>query len=283
MNKKTFYIEKVLNNNSILIEDEHNNAAILLGKGIGFNRKSDAFSEINPELIEKSFYNFDETLKNQLIDMIKTFDEDIIQVSKSIIELAESVFGALNSHVYVSLTDHISFALDRLKNDLQITNPFQSQIKILLPKEYQIGLKAREIIQEKFNILIPDEEVSFIAFHINAAREQIKVNRVVQEMRIYKDITQMIQDDLDIALDSDTCSDLYLIIQAYVKKETLPLQFLIERIPLTEQNLDANHRSVIGKITSYIENQIGSKLSVNQKSVLSAYIEHVRAKGVSNA
>ncbi|MBI9009184.1 MAG: PRD domain-containing protein [Tenericutes bacterium] len=275
MPKRRYFIERVLNNNSILIKGTNNHTKILTGKGIGFNQKANTFTEIEDYLIEKSFFNYDETLKNQLIDLITNFDENIIQVSNQIITLAEKKFGELNTHVYISLTDHLSFALDRLKNNQIITNPFQSSIQLLLFEEYEIALQAREIIEEKFSVLIPDEEVGFIAFHLNAARENIKVNYVVQEMRIYKAIIQMIETEFKIELESTKCADLYLIIQAYVKQKALPLQFLIENVKLKQYSTGSKKYNLLKKIVDYIENQTDRALTNKQKLVLTAYIEYI--------
>lgn len=275
MAKRRYYIERVLNNNSIIIKGSNNNTRILTGKGIGFGKKPNTYTEVEDYLIDKTFFNYDETLKNQLINLITNLDEDIIQVSNQIISLAERKFGELNTHVYVSLTDHLSFALDRLKNNQVISNPFQDSIQLLLFEEYEVGLKARDIIEEKFDILIPDEEVGFIAFHINAARSQIKVNYVVQEMRIYKTIIHMIESEFDIQLPANKCADLYLIIQSYVKQEKLPLQFLLDNLQLNQYSTDSKKYKLLNNIIKYIESQTSKALSHKQKLVLTSYIEYV--------
>ncbi len=274
MSRTKYHVERVLNNNSILVKESDNKTKILTGKGIGFGHRINTDVEIDDNLIEKVFFNYDETLKNQLIHIITSFDEDIIHISNQIIKLAEAKFGELNSHIYVSLTDHISFTLDRLKDNQIITNPFQSAIQMFLHEEYKIAEEAKKIIFDKCNIMIPDEEVGFIAFHINAARENIKVNYVVQEMRIYKTIIQMIEDEFRIQLSPDKCADLYLIIQAHVKNEPLPMQFLLENVYLNYA-LDAKKSKLLNKIIHYIENNTTSSLSKNQKLILTAYLEYI--------
>ena len=275
MTHKLYYIQRVLNNNSILTIDKQQNTSILIGKGIGFGQKSKTYVKINESKIEKSFFNYDETLKTQLINMINNFDEDIIEVSNEIIALAERKFGELNQHVYISLSDHISFALDRLKQKKIIANPFLEQIKYLLIEEYKIALKAREIIFNRFEITIPDEEVGFVAFHLNAARENIKVNFVVQEMRIYRELLLMFEHEFNIILDSVTCSDLYLIIQTIVKNEKLPLQFLIDDIKPDSYEHDSRKRNMLQKSIKYIEGKNNLILTTKQKLVLTAFIENI--------
>ena len=282
MSNKIYFIQRVLNNNSILTLDKQQNTSILIGKGIGFSQKSNTYVEIDESKIEKSFYNYDETLKTQLIDMINNFDEDIIEVSNKIIALAEAKLSELNQHVYISLSDHISFALDRIKENKIIANPFFEQIQVLLVEEYQIALKARKIIYDKFKIVIPDEEVGFIAFHLNAARENIKVNYVVQEVRIYKELLRIFEEDFNIVLDSVKCSDLYLIIQTFVKKEKLPLQFLIEDINPNVYLYNTRKHSMLQKCIKYIEGNNNLILTNTQKFVLSAFIKNINKEGNGN-
>jgi transcriptional antiterminator len=275
MNKTRFYIEKVLNNNSIVVKTSKKDSKILIGKGIGFHQKAHTYTMIDLESIEKSFFNYDETLKNQLINIISYIDEDIVEISNEIIALAEDNFGKLNQHIYVSLTDHISFAIDRLKNNQTITNPFQSSIQVLLKKEYEVAKKGKDIIQKKLDITIPEEEIGFIAFHINAARENIKVNFVVLEMRIYKELIKMIEECIKHEVKSELKADLYYIIQSIIKKESLPLQFLINPANLNKVNFNKDCKNLLDNIIHYIESNINDHLSKNQIYILKSYILHI--------
>lgn len=275
MNQVKYYIEKVLNNNSIVVKTSNKDSKIILGKGIGYKKKPYTYTIIDNNIIEKSFFNYDETLKNQLIDIISYIDENIVEVSNDIIALAENEFGKLNQHIYVSLTDHISFALDRLKTGQIITNPFQSSIKALLKKEYEIAKKAKDIIYNKLNIIIPEEEIGFIAFHINAARENIKVNFVVLEMRIYKEIIKMIEKCIKKEINSDLKADLYYIIQSIIKNQNIPLKFLIRNFNSNNQNLNSNCQKLISEMIQYIETNINSKLTDDQKNILLSFILYI--------
>lgn len=66
-------------------------------------------------------------------------------VSEEIIALAEEKLGQLNSHIHVALTDHIGFALDRIKMGMEMSNPFIYEIRALYPEEFRIGLMASEL------------------------------------------------------------------------------------------------------------------------------------------
>ena len=275
MKSSQYYIEKVLNNNAIVVKMPNKDSKILIGKGIGFHQKPYTYTTIHENQIEKSFFNYDETLKNQLIDLISYIDEDIIEVSNDIIALAETEFGKLNTHIYISLTDHISFAIDRIKHHLSITNPFQATIQSILKREYQIAKQAKIIIRNKLGVIIPEEEIGFIAFHINAARENIAVNFVVQEMRIYKEVIKEIEQFTQKDIQSDLKDDLYYIIQSIIKKQNIPLFFIIKKIPFHQQDLDKRCEQFITHIFTYIASNIDSPLTENQKNILKAYIIYI--------
>ena len=124
--------------------------------------------------------------------------------------------------------------------------------------------------------------MGFIAFHLNAARENIKVNYVVQEVRIYKELLRIFEEDFNIVLDSVKCSDLYLIIQTFVKKEKLPLQFLIEDINPNVYLYNTRKHSMLQKCIEYIEGNNYLILTNTQKLVLSAFIKNINKEGNGN-
>ena len=94
-------------------------------------------------------------------------------------------------------------------------------------------------------------------------------------MRIYKEIIQIIKRETNIELETEKCFDLYLIIQAYVKKEPLPLQFLIDSVKMNQYATDSKKYKLLQKIINYIENQSNITLTNKQKLVLTAYIEYI--------
>ncbi|MFA7076737.1 MAG: PRD domain-containing protein [Candidatus Izemoplasmatales bacterium] len=275
MSDSKYLIEKVLNNNSIIAKDSLNESVILIGKGIGFNKKVDQYFVFNDGDIERSFYNFDKSSKNQIVDMIRNYDEEIIDISNDIIKLAEKRFGVLNQHVFVSLTDHLNFAIDRLRNDFFISNPFAEQIPLILFQEYEVALEAKKIIKDRINIDIPEEEVGFIAFHINSAREHIKVNNVVLEMRLYKDIVRMVEEKLNIKLDQTKGLDLYFIIQSFIQTEKVIFQFLEDYLDEKIIASGTKKQELTTIIIDYLEEQLDKKLDKSHRKLLYAYINSI--------
>ncbi len=200
--KNSYKIYKVLNNNVILACDlEKNKELVLVGRGIGYGRKCQEVVDIQKEDIEKYFINYDKKTKNEYLQLINELDSQVMGISEEIIALAEKKLHRLNPHIHIALTDHISFALERLKKGLEINNPFTEEIKILYTEEYSIGDNAAKMILERLGMQIPTSEIAFIAMHLHAARQNKKVTETVKYTNLIKSIIAIIENKLNIKLD----------------------------------------------------------------------------------
>lgn len=85
-----------------------------------------------------------------------------------IIDLARERLGKLQS-LYITLTDHCFFAMERMKNGQVIRNVLLWEIRRLYPKEFQLGQEARAIIAKRLGVELPEDEAGFIALHTVAA------------------------------------------------------------------------------------------------------------------
>lgn len=183
-------INKILNNNAIVVKDWEGEK-IVFGSGIAFQKRKN--DPVDQTRIEKIFVMKDQAKHQQFEEILSTLPEEHIQVSEDIISYAESQLGVvINEHIHIALTDHLSFALDRLAKGMVIKNTLLNEIKVLYAKEFQIGLYAKELIREKLGIDIPEDEVGYIALHIYTA----KIN--AGEMTKTLDITAMIRGIVDI-------------------------------------------------------------------------------------
>lgn len=201
--KKSYLVSKVFNNNVILaIDKEIEEEIVLVGKGIGFGQINGKSIDLNDEQIEKSFVAFDADTKKEYYQLMELLNGEVIGVSEEIIALAEREFGKLNSHIHIALTDHIAFALDRIKAGLEINNPFIYEIKALYPEEFKVGEDAAKIIKERLKVKISESEIGFIAIHIHSARQNKKVTETIKDTRFLKKLVDIIEDDLGIVLDN---------------------------------------------------------------------------------
>lgn len=183
-------IKKILNNNTVVVSDR-GEEKIVLGLGIAFQKKKN--DPVIQSRIEKIFVMKDRSEYEKFEEIVTTLPEEHIQIAEEIISHTEKELGvSLNEHIHIALTDHLSFALERLTNGMLIKNTLLNEIKILYPKEFQLGCWAKALINEKLGIEIPEDEVGYIALHIHTA----KMNAGTMEKTL--DIAMMIRDMIEI-------------------------------------------------------------------------------------
>ena len=199
-----YKIIRVLNNNVILsLNLANTKEAVLIGKGIGFGKKNGEVCRILPDRIEKIFITYDEKLKRDYIDLVEQMNESILSMCTEIILMAEKELGPLNSRLHIVLTDHIGFALERINAGMEICNPFLHEIKSLYPDEYRVALIAQKYIQETTGTYIVEDEVGFIALHLNAAKKHKDVKDTIRNTRLIKELIFLIEDNLNYKIESD--------------------------------------------------------------------------------
>ena len=64
------------------------------------------------------------------------------------------------------MADHIEFAVKRIRNHEPISNPLTDDIRILFHMEFKTAQYIRPILKEHFGIEIDDDEIGYLAMHI---------------------------------------------------------------------------------------------------------------------
>lgn len=202
--KNSYQILRIYNNNAILVlNTDTKGEAVLVGKGIGFGKKQGEFQTISPDLIEKYFLTYDDKLKRDYIELVQQLDEQILMTCSDIIINATQRLGPLNNRIHIVLTDHIGFAIERIKSGMEIHNPFLEEIKMLYPEEFEMGVMAQLMIQSTLGVEICEDEIAFIALHLSAARQQKDIKESVKNTRILKELVGIIEESLEIKLKKD--------------------------------------------------------------------------------
>lgn len=167
-------IKKVLNSSVVLVEQD-GVEMIALGKGIGFGRK--AGEEIKNDSIDKIFLEKN-TKTTHITELMDEIPFEYFEATKKIVEKSEKMLDTkLNTTIYLTLTDHLHFAIERFSKGQNLQNKLYWEIKSYYPKEFEVGIAALAIVEDIFSIKLPKEEASNIAFHlINAQTENHSTN-----------------------------------------------------------------------------------------------------------
>ena len=184
-------IDKIINNNLIRTFDDSGKEVLVMGCGLGFQKKVGEI--VDQSKIEKIYTIENKRDSSKLMTLLSEIPLEYIQVSNEIISYAKYSLGKkLNDNIYISLTDHISFAIERYKQGLNFKNALLWEIKRFYNHEFLIGKEALLIIKKRFNIELPEDEAASIALHIVNAQLNSR------DMNDTLDITKMIQNILNI-------------------------------------------------------------------------------------
>lgn len=280
MNQNNFRILKILNNNIVLAFDLKNKEeTIIIGKGIGFGKDENKKTYIPENKIEKSFIAYDEKMKNEYFRLVKQIDSKIIEISEMIIDMAEKKLGELNSHIHILLTDHIGFAIERVKSGLEITNPFIDEIKILYPDEFDVALEGINIIKNKLDIDLGYGEIGFIAMHLHSSRKNTNVRETMKNTRILNEIVAIIEDFLNIKLNKTDYNYKRLITHIQGALDRIKNKKHIENPILNnikEQFKDSFE--IIQKIKIKIEEEYEIKVPEQELGYMVIHIERLKIK-----
>ncbi|MCD8097860.1 MAG: PRD domain-containing protein, partial [Lachnospiraceae bacterium] len=186
-------VVKVLNNSLILALDDEGSETILMGKGIGFHKASGY--QFRPEEVEKVFVLKDRSISRNIIKLAAEVDSVYFEISKNVIDYAREEFGMkLLDHIYLSLTDHIAFAVRRVKQGIVVPNFYTTDMRRFNPNEFQVGRYALALVKEHLDIELPTDEAGNIAFHFINAQIDHPYNDTNREIhRLTEDVLDIVK------------------------------------------------------------------------------------------
>ena len=187
-----YRVSKVLNNNGVIaIEMEENQEYVLLGKGIGFGKKVSQRFEAPSDCTRYSLK--DDTERGSAASLVKSVDPVFLEIANEVLREAECTFGKIDKRILFPLADHISFAVARMKNGEQISNPLTGDIHALFYKEFQVASVLKKILSDRMQIEIGDDEIGYVALHVHSAIEDEKVSVAMQMARTVRECVSIIE------------------------------------------------------------------------------------------
>ncbi|MCC2181101.1 PRD domain-containing protein [Ruminococcus sp. AM27-16] len=271
-------IEKVINNNIISAYEKSGAEVIVMGRGIGFKKKQ---GEMVPaDQISKIFRIKSRTLTEQFKELLANMPLERVRISDEIISHAKDHLKLkLNQSIYVTLTDHINFAIERVSQGIEPQNALLWEIKRFYPQEFQLGIYALELIQDRLDILLPEDEAGFIALHFVNAEYGTDIRDAVKFPNQMQAIVDIVERDLGILLDESSLhyerfmTHIKFLIQRIYRKELLSSED--RELSLLMQRKYPREYQCSVKVAEYIMQATGSRLSEEEIMYLSVHIRRV--------
>ena len=170
-------IKKVLNNNLLLVESENGKEQIAMGKGLRFSYK--VGERLRETDVEKIYMLKDEKNTQDYIRLLQDVPASYAEVIQDAVQMVTCKMASrLNEQIFVTLSDHLIYALERYKKGIVLQNRMLWEIQKFYPKEYLLGSEVLSYLNQELNVNLPEEEAGNIAFHIVNAQIDATENKI---------------------------------------------------------------------------------------------------------
>ena len=223
-------VEKVINNNLVRSRDEAGREVLVMGKGLGFKKKPG--DPIDRALVEKMYALVDLTQRRRLEEILSQTPLPCIQAANAVVDRARQVLDAeLPDSIYLTLCDHIQFALQRFREGIELKNALLEEIRSFYGREYQVGQEALAIIEDCTGVRLPEDEAGFITLHVvNAALNMNNMGNTQEMMKIIQNIVQIVKYHFHRDLDPSSI---------HYERFITHLKYFVQRV-LSGKELDEN-------------------------------------------
>ena len=274
-------IAKIINNNVVSTCDVEGRELIVMGRGVGFKAKEG--STIDEEKVEKIFRLESQNTMDKFKELLENLPMEHVQISAEIIGYAKEVLNRpINPNVYITLTDHINFALERYKQKMMFSNPLIREVRSFYHAEYLIGEYAIAMIERDLGVKLPVDEAASIALHIVNAEYDAPMGDTIKITNLIQQVLEVVREYFSIELDEQSLS---------YERFITHLRFLAQRVFTGEHmNLDnLEFQEVIDrlypeeyacsqKIQALIKLQYRHQVTEEEVAYLALHIKRIRTK-----
>lgn len=278
-------IVKVMNNNAVSARDEENCEIVVLGKGIGFQKLTG--DDIEESKIEKIF-RLSKQSKSQFEKLVEEIPYEFVEYTDEIVrEAAETLGKKLNKNIYITLTDHLYYAIERYRENICFQSALLWEIKKFYGREYEIGIRALELLKEKEGVELPVDEAAFIALHIVNAEMDGDLLQTAGMPAMIKDMLNIVRLTFQMELDEDSLSyerfvtHLKFFIQRSLKSQYYPSDEL-DFYELYRKKAPKSYECA-RKLKIYMEEKTGTEVTDEELMYLTVHISRVVNRNSASA
>lgn len=195
-----YRVKKALNHNTVIaIGLEDNQEYLLLGKGVGFGKK--VSERIKPQEDCTVYSLREQTDRGTAMEIVKEIDPVYLEIAQQVLKEAERIFGKIDWSILFPMADHIAFAVKRIQNKEQISNPLTSDIQALFHMEYKTAECLCPILRERLLIEIDEHEIGYVALHIHSAIVDENVALSMQIAGTVRECIEMVEQETKTTID----------------------------------------------------------------------------------
>lgn len=185
-------IAKVLNNNIAIAVNDRGKDVIVMGCGVAFQKRHG--DEVDESKIERLFSQNVPALSRRFGELVAEIPEEYFEAAQSIVANAKMTLGRdLDDNIYLTLTDHIYFTIERFRKGMAIHNRLLLETKMIYREEFGVAMEALDYLNKRFGVELPEDEAAFIALHLVNADSGASMTQTFEITRMVQEINALIR------------------------------------------------------------------------------------------
>lgn len=195
---------RVFNNNVVLARNTTGGEVILTGRGLGFQAKPG--KKVDETKVVRVFVPEDGRDADNFGALVAAIPPEHLQLADQALETARGQMPApLSSTTVVGLADHLSFAIKRLRQGIDIEYPLRAEVAHLYPDEVRIAQRVLDHVNTRLEQPLPEAEAVPIALHlVNAGFASGDLSFTYQMTGVFTQLFEVLEQTYGRPLDQET-------------------------------------------------------------------------------
>lgn len=197
-------ILRVFNNNVVLARTDAGSDVILTGRGLGFQARPG--DTVDQEKVVRVFVPEDGRDPDNFGALISAIPPELLLLADQALAASDAGSGRrASSTTVVGLADHISFALERLRQGIEIEYPLRAEVAHLYPAELATAGRVLELVNARLDVPLPPEEAVPIALHlVNAGFATGDLSQTYRMTGVFAQLFDVLEQTYSRPFDRDT-------------------------------------------------------------------------------
>lgn len=197
-------ILRVFNNNVVLARGANHEEVIVTGRGLGYQAKPG--SAVDETKIVRVFVPQDGRDADNFGALVSAIPPEHLLLADEALQLArKDLASPVSSTTVVGLADHLSFAIKRMRQGIDIEYPLRAEVAHLYPDELRTAQQVLDFVNTRVEQALPEAEAVPIALHlVNAGFATGDLSLTYQMTGVFTQLFEVLQKAYDRPFNQDT-------------------------------------------------------------------------------
>ena len=195
---------RVFNNNVVLARTADRGEVILTGRGLGFQAKPG--KAVDQAKIVRVFVPEDGRDADNFGALVAAIPPEHLLLADEALQIArKGLASTISSTTVVGLADHLSFAIKRMRQGINLEYPLRAEVSHLYPEELQTAQRVLDFVNTRVEHPLPAAEAVPIALHlVNAGFATGDLSLTYQMTGVFTQLFEVLEQSYERPFNRDT-------------------------------------------------------------------------------